>query len=139
MTPADMAATHAAAFTQSRPWRAEEFASLLENRFCHAVGEAACFALIRVVADEAELLTIATRPESQRQGKARACMTLFHDKARSLGATRAFLEVAADNTPARAVYAACGYVTSGTRPGYYPRPDGAASDALLMTRVLTRP
>lgn len=137
MTPADMATTHAAAFLQARPWSAEEFASLLDQRFCHVAGDAQCFALFRVIADEAELLTIATHPDAQRQGRALACMSLWHDSARALGAAQAFLDVAADNHPAIALYTACGYLQSGTRTGYYPRPDGTACDAILMSRNLS--
>ncbi|MDU9005875.1 GNAT family N-acetyltransferase [Sedimentitalea todarodis] len=138
MAPADMAEIHKAAFAQARPWSAEEFASLLDQQFCHVAGDADCFALFRVIADEAELLTIATRPKSQRQGRARACMLLWHDRARALGATQAFLDVAADNHPALALYSACGYVRSGTRTGYYPRPDGTTCDAILMSRDLSQ-
>lgn len=129
-----MAKLHAAAFTQARPWSAKEFSSLLDQRFCHLAGDAHCFALFRVIADEAELLTIATHPDAQRQGRAMACMSLWHDEARALGATHAFLDVAADNHAAMALYTACGYVQSGSRTGYYPRPDGAACDAILMSR-----
>lgn len=133
-----MAETHAAAFAQARPWSAEEFAGLLDQRFCHVTGDTNCFALFRVIADEAELLTIATHPNTQRQGRARACMSLWHGRARALGATQAFLDVAADNHPALALYAACGYAQSGTRTGYYPRPEGTVCDAILMSRNLSQ-
>lgn len=138
MTPADLADTHAAAFAQARPWSAEEFANLLDQRFCHVAGDATCFAVFRVIADEAELLTIATHPDAQRQGRALACMSRWHDSASALGAAQAFLDVAADNHPAIALYKACGYVQSGTRTGYYPRSNEAACDAILMTRNLSR-
>lgn len=137
MTPEQMAATHAAAFTQSRPWRAEEFADLLSMSGTFATGDARCFALIRVIADEAELLTIATHPDHQRQGLARACMADWQAEAATRGATRAFLEVAADNLPARTLYQNCGYERVGLRRGYYPRPGNAPSDAILMTCELT--
>lgn len=137
MSPEDMAATHAAAFSRSRPWSADEFAGLLAQRICHVTGDAGCFALFRVIADEAELLTIATHPDHRRQGKARVCMDRFHDEARALGATRAFLEVASDNAAAQALYRAAGYRPCGWRSAYYRAPDGAAADAILMSRDLT--
>ncbi|GHG88593.1 GNAT family N-acetyltransferase [Pseudodonghicola xiamenensis] len=136
MTPEDMAATHAAAFTQSRPWRAEEFADLLSMSGTFACGDARCFALIRVIADEAELLTIATHPDYQRQGRARTLMAQWQAKAAARGAARAFLEVAADNPAALSLYESCGYDPVGLRRGYYPRPDLAPSDAILMARSL---
>ncbi|MCG7520150.1 GNAT family N-acetyltransferase [Ruegeria sp. Ofav3-42] len=132
MTPHDLADTHAAAFTQSRPWTAEEFADLLSNKFTHVVGNAKSFALFQVIADEAELLTIATHPDSQRQGQARKRMQEWHSKAKVLGATRAFLDVAADNLPAIALYTHFGYRPCGSRKGYYLRENNQKIDAILM-------
>ncbi len=133
---ADMAATHAAAFTQSRPWSAAEFSDLLAQPYCFMVGDPKCFALVRVVVDEAELLTLATHPTRQRQGLARTLMPLWQTKARNRGARQAFLEVAADNTPAITLYAQCGYIQTGKRRAYYRRDDQPAVAALLMTRAL---
>lgn len=136
LTAEQMAATHAAAFTQSRPWSAEEFTALLHSPLIFAAGDARCFALVRVVADEAELLTIATRPEHHRQGLAHACMAAWQATARQRGAAEVFLEVAADNAPAQALYWANGFAESGRRKGYYPRQDAAAADAILMRKAL---
>jgi [ribosomal protein S18]-alanine N-acetyltransferase len=132
-----MAATHAQAFARSRPWSEDEFSGLLQNPACFATGEAACFALIRVVVDVAELLTIATHPDNRRQGLARACMARWQIEAHEKGAIRAILEVAADNLAAHALYRVCGFKICGSRRGYYQR-DGANNvDALMMARRLT--
>ena len=132
MTPQEMASTHAAAFTQSRPWTAEEFTDLLENRFTLCVGDDRCFALVQVIAGEAELLTIATHPRFQRQGLALRCMECWHDRAVALQATRSFLDVASDNSAAIALYERCGYRRCGLRKGYYLRKNGDLSDAIVM-------
>ncbi|WP_170467078.1 GNAT family N-acetyltransferase [Ruegeria arenilitoris] len=132
MTPEELAKTHVAAFTQSRPWTADEFAGLLANRFTHVVGNAQSFALFQVIADEAELLTIATHPTLQRQGMALARMREWHAQAAELGATRAILDVAADNLPAIALYDLCGYRRCGLRKGYYPRENNQKIDAIVM-------
>lgn len=132
-----MAAIHAAAFTQTRPWSEDEFSGFLNDPLCFALGDAHCFALIRVVADEAELLTIATHPDHQRRGLARRLMSLWLRTARTKGADRAFLEVAADNAPARALYDACGFQTCGMRKGYYARSDDTRMDAIVMASDLT--
>ncbi len=136
LTPAQMAATHAAAFTQSRPWSAQEFATLLDSPLVFATGDARCFSLLRVIADEAELLTIATDPAYQRQGLARTCMSDWETRARACGAAEAFLEVAQDNAPAQALYRTCGFAECGRRTGYYRRMDANPVDAILMRKAL---
>lgn len=134
--PAEMAATHAVAFPHERPWSTTEFATLLAQDTCLAAGDARCFALVRVVADEAELLSIATDPTHRRQGLARTVMQAWMTEAAARGATRAFLEVAADNAAATALYQACGFVPCGQRRGYYRRVSRPPVDALLMARTL---
>jgi len=136
MTPSQMAATHAAAFTNERPWSEGEFATFLANPLCFAIGDARAFALARAVADESELLTIATHPGHRRQGLARALMEQWLAEAQARGAARVFLEVASDNAAALALYDDFGFATDGCRKGYYARRDDAAADALLMSRAL---
>nr|WP_245398560.1 GNAT family N-acetyltransferase [Oceaniglobus trochenteri] len=132
-----MAHLHAGAMTLPRPWSAAEFAALLATPGTFAIGDSRAFALGRVILDEAELLTLATAPQQRRKGLARTCLAGFHARALSLGATRAFLEVSADNTAARALYDGAGYRQSGLRPRYY-RQDGAPPvDAVVMARDLT--
>lgn len=136
MTPQDLALIHAAAFTQSRPWTADEFADLLANRFTHSVGTSQSFALFQVTAGEAELLTIATHPLHQRQGLARQCMSIWQARAVELGAQRAFLDVAEDNSAAIALYEDCGYAPCALRKGYYARKNGINCNAIVMERCL---
>lgn len=136
LTPEQMAATHTAAFTQSRPWSAAEFAALLDSPLVFTAGDKRCFALVRVIADEAELLTIATDPTHQRQGLARACMAEWESTAHGRDAAEVFLEVAEDNTPAQALYRACGFAECGRRAGYYRREGAKPADALLMRKSL---
>ncbi|WP_342212782.1 GNAT family N-acetyltransferase [Pukyongiella litopenaei] len=137
ITPAQMARLHAVAMPPSRPWSEREFADLQAAPHCFAAGDARAFALARVIADEAELLTIATDPALRRRGLARACMGAWQAAAARRGATRAFLEVAADNHAARALYAACGYGVAGQRRGYYRRAGGGSVDALILERPLS--
>lgn len=136
MTPDALAKIHAAAFTQSRPWSASEFADLLNGRFTHLAGDERSFALFQVIADEAELLTIATHPRYQRRGLARRVMADWQARAQQLGASRAFLEVAADNTAAIALYEMSGYTPCGRRTAYYRRNNGPKVDAIMMERHL---
>lgn len=132
-----MAATHARAFAgHGRAWSAREFRDLMQSDLVFLCGDARAFALGRAVADEAELLTLATDPAHQRAGLARACLGAFEAQAASRGASAAFLDVAEDNTTARALYTAAGYAETGRRRGYYTSATGAAVDALLLRKIL---
>ncbi|SEK58236.1 ribosomal-protein-alanine N-acetyltransferase [Jannaschia helgolandensis] len=126
-----MAALHAQAFDGSARWSAESFTAMLDRSDTIIVSGNDGFALGRVMADEAELLTIVVALAQRGQGTARTLLSDFDREARKLGATQAFLEVAADNAPARALYAATGWIQVGLRPGYY---DG--TDARLLRKTL---
>ena len=136
MTPEALAAVHGASFETPRPWSAAEFASLLADPMVFAVGDAAGFAFGRVVADEAELLTLTVAPTARRRGLARACLAAFESTAKARGAATAFLEVAAGNTPAIALYQGAGWHQTGRRPGYFRHGDGGREDALILTKPL---
>lgn len=137
MTPETMARLHARAFAgQMRAWSTAEFQSLIDSPLTFVTGDARAFALGRAIADEAELLTLATDPAHRRHGLARACLASFETAARAHGARRAFLEVAADNAPALALYHAAGYVQIARRAAYYDRATGPATDALILQKPL---
>ena len=128
------AALHGASFDE--PWTTDSFAVLLAQP-----GVAgwlwdeppAGLLLVRAVADEAEILTLAVTPAARRQHGAN---TLIAEALRVLaqGLTRRiFLEVAADNTAALAVYGRAGFIPCGRRPGYYAN---GTIDAVIMERTL---
>ena len=131
-TPADadtLAAIHAEAFDS--PWNAAALADLLGQAGVFGIAAPRGFILCRVVLDEAEILTLAVRPEVRRQGLARRLTRAAGDTARGLGAERLFLEVAEDNVAARGLYAGAGFVETGRRRGYYETPQGR-TDALIL-------
>jgi len=137
MTPDAMAACHARAFAQTgRAWSVAEFGALLDNPLVISTGDRRAFALGRVVAREAELLTLACDPAHRRTGLARACLGAFETEARDRGAVTAFLEVAADNTAAIRLYHAADYTELARRRGYYPRKTEGAADAIVMRKTL---
>ncbi|WP_439476400.1 ribosomal protein S18-alanine N-acetyltransferase [Brevundimonas sp.] len=129
-TAARLAEVHTAAF--STPWGAAALEALLDQTGVFAIEEPDGFILIRAVADEAEILTLAVRPEARRQGLGARLVREGATAAASRGATRLFLEVADDNTAALALYARAGFAGAGRRPGYYARPDGGRQDALIL-------
>ena len=136
-----LATVHAQAF--DAPWPPESFADLLASPgvFALAAIDQAPVGLIllRAVADEAEVLTLAVAPTHRRRGAARALLTAGLGLATQAGAQAAFLEVAADNPGAIALYRAAGFADVGRRTGYYRRDDGPAADALVLHRTLNSP
>lgn len=137
MTPLQLAALHARCFTTPRPWSAAEFAAFLADPLAFLLVEGdAGFLLGRAVAGEAELLTLAVAPEARRRGLGQRLVSRFLYQARLRGAESAFLEVAANNAPAQALYAHAGFSPAGRRRGYYAGPDGARLDALVLRRDL---
>lgn len=137
MTPADLARLHALAFVVPRPWSAAEFADLTARADTFLVGAGEGFLLGRVIADEAELLTLAVAPAARRRGLGAALVGAFLEQAAARGAATAFLEVAADNAAAIALYSAAGFARAGLRKGYFRHPDGRPIDALVMARALS--
>lgn len=134
--PEPLARTHARAFAgQGRGWTVAEFTALLDSPHTILAGDARGFALARVLADEAELLTIATDPGHRRKGLARAALGAVETEARARGAARLLLEVAEDNRAAIALYEAAGYRRIGRRAQYYRRESGRI-DALLLAKPL---
>lgn len=141
MTPDALAALHARCFAVPPPWRADSFAALLQEpqTFLCADPLGRAFALGRVIADEAELLTLATDPGARRKGLARELMDRFEAAARDRGAVVAFLEVAETNAAALALYHGCGYRPVGRRPGYYPGTGQDAAAAPVAAMILSKP
>ena len=135
---ADLASVHATSF--DHPWSAADIAELLAGPggFGLAVrdaGDIRAFILVRAIAGEAEILTLAVAPAARRRGVASALVEGAVLAAQAAGAEAMFLEVAADNTAAIALYVGAGFARVGARPGYYPRETGAI-DALVMRRDL---
>lgn len=135
-TPEALAALSARAYRHMAPWGARAFAETLARPQALLVADPHAFVLGLVILDEVEILALAADPGQQRRGHASAALARFHARAQARGASRALLEVAAANAPARAFYSRHGYASAGLRRGYYPRPESPADDAVIMARPL---
>jgi ribosomal-protein-alanine N-acetyltransferase len=138
---ADMLAKlHAQGFY--RGWPREEFATYIAGHdtpiyvACDARRRIAGFAMLRLVADEAELITIAVDPKWRKKGVGLALMRALFEDLRMTPARQLFLEVAADNPAALKLYAKLGFAKVSERQGYYARADGRPATALVMARDL---
>lgn len=93
------------------------------------------FALARSVADEAELLLIAVRPDSQRCGTGQRLVSQIIDQLREEGVKKLHLEMRTDN-PALAFYNNLGFEQVGLRRNYYRGADGQLTDAATLSRQI---
>lgn len=93
------------------------------------------FALARVIADEAELLLLATRPAARRRGIAGALLRAVIAEAESRGVAQLHLEVRAGNDAVR-LYRREGFEKVGERRNYYRGKMGQAFDAHTYAREL---
>jgi ribosomal-protein-alanine N-acetyltransferase len=133
-----LAELHASAF--DAPWPADEILRFAEDRggvglAVEADGALAGFILCRLIAGEAEVLTLAVRPAARRRGIGRALLEAALVLATPI-AESMFLEVAADNPGAVALYEGAGFERVGRRAGYYGRPSAGSVDAIVMRRAL---
>lgn len=140
MTPESLAHVHGLAFMVPAPWSATDFAAFLADPTCFVVtreqgGAILAFGLFRVVADEAELLTLATAPQARRKGLAREVLREGLVTAQARGADQCFLEVAADNQTAILLYQSEGFVQIGLRKSYYQIMGGPSLDALVFRAI----
>ena len=125
---------HAEAF--DRAWSAQEFQDLLGNSGCLALVAESGFALARLVAGEAELLTIVTSAQARRQGTGLALMKALVAWLAQQGAESLFLEVNVHNQPAIKLYEKLGFSLISRRKDYYTRKDGRQEDGLLYKLAL---
>lgn len=134
-----LAATlHAECFTPS--WGEDAFRSalaipgtVLQILACDETPVA--FALYRRMFEEAEILTLGTRPAFRGRRLAATLLREGQTYLAALQVERLFLEVGAQNTPARRLYSSMGFKEIGRRAGYYLHGD-RSEDAIIMLKNL---
>lgn len=134
-----LAAMHAECFDNA--WSATEFAKLMAMPGALSLlavegSEPVAFVLARQAAGEAEILAIGTRPFARRRGIAKKVMSHLAQELRGAGLTQLFIEVAAGNDAARALYAGQDFAVTGRRKAYYEKPGGKREDAIVMMKAL---
>ena len=139
----DLAQLHAQAFPSGEAWNAEAFESLLAQASTQAIGllsesHLAAFILVQFIRPEAEILTLATSPQVQRQGLAQLLVQSVETELHADGLDKWLLDVAADNHRAIAFYQKLGFQEDGRRPGYYKRLEGTRVDAILLSKHVAR-
>ena len=122
----------------SHPWTRKLFQEGLSSYQCwvmYADGVQIGHGVIQLILDEAHLLNITVRPQSQGRGLGLQLLEHLMQRARQLGAGECFLEVRASNQSAYRLYERFGFNEVGRRRDYYPAV-GGREDALVMACTL---
>jgi ribosomal-protein-alanine N-acetyltransferase len=137
---ARLAQLHGASF--HRGWGEGEFETMLgeRNTLVHRLKlgrKVIGFAVSRMAADEAEILSIAVDADHRGKGLSRNLLMTHLGHLAGHGVRSIFLEVEENNAPARRLYDWAGFGVVGRRERYYKQPDGEQLNALLMRRDLS--
>ena len=135
-----LAELHGASF--HRGWGESEFEAMLteRNTLVHRLRmgrKTIGFAVSRMAADEAEILSIAVDAGHRGRGLSRTLLLTHLGHLAGRGVRTIFLEVEENNQPARRLYEWAGFGVVGRRERYYQQPGGEQLNALLMRRDLS--
>jgi ribosomal-protein-alanine N-acetyltransferase len=135
-----LARLHGASF--HRAWGESEFESMLaeRNTLLHRLRmgrKTIGFAVSRMEADEAEILSIAVAASHRGRGLSRNLLLTHLGHLAGRGVRTVFLEVEENNQPARRLYERAGFGIAGRRERYYREANGVQLNALLMRRDLS--
>ncbi|MEM8788949.1 MAG: GNAT family N-acetyltransferase [Pseudomonadota bacterium] len=144
MAPDALAALHAACFNDTpRPWTEAEFReldghanTLLLTATDPGQGPPQALLVARRAGPEAEILTLCTHPAARRRGHAAQLLDRLDAWAGANRIQDLFLEVAAGNAAARALYATAGFRERGLRRDYYAASGRQCVHALVLGKSL---
>jgi ribosomal-protein-alanine N-acetyltransferase len=136
----DLAKLHGASF--HRGWGEGEFETMLSQRntLAHRLrlrSRIIGFAVSRIAADEAEILSIAIASGHRGRGLSRELLLTHLGHLAGRGVRTVFLEVEENNQPARRLYDRVGFAIAGRRERYYREAGGEQLNALVMRRDLS--
>jgi ribosomal-protein-alanine N-acetyltransferase len=135
-----LAQLHGASF--HRGWGEGEFEQMLaeRNTLLHRLRQGRTtigFAVSRMAADEAEILSIAVDVRHRGRGLSRSLLLTHLGHLAGRGIRTVFLEVEENNQPARRLYDRVGFAVTGRRERYYKQASGEQLNAVLMRRDLS--
>ncbi len=112
-------------------------ANLADGAYIEGTSELVGFVVSRIVAGEAEILTIAVEPRLRGQGLGRQLLQAHMAALVSKKVGAVFLEVEDTNAAALALYARTGFEQIGRREGYYRQGRDRPAAALTMRKLLS--
>jgi ribosomal-protein-alanine N-acetyltransferase len=123
---------------QAAQWERESYDRANGNGQIILVAEVARevrgFLVMRVAAEEAEILNMAVDPAQCRQGTGSELLLAAEEQARKQDAKQMYLEVRESSSAARTFYEKHGFRQTGARPKYYVEP---TETAVLMEKKIT--
>ena len=133
-----LARIHGETFSTSRKAFSSSFIlSLIQSsRVVLVYREQKGFCLLRVLDKEAEIITIAIRPQFQGRGIGYSILLEAIKLVQETECEKIFLEVDFTNKIAIRLYSKLGFQKCGLRNQYYKNLNGKTSDALIMEKVL---
>jgi ribosomal-protein-alanine N-acetyltransferase len=90
------------------------------------------FIIVRIILDEAEILTLVVSPHTRRQGVGRSLVKKALNAAYKKGVQHIYLEAAENNIAALRLYSLFGSEKYGERAGYYSSNKGCNQAAILL-------
>ena len=121
----------------SHPWTEKTFNSCIGGRYFGSFiknnTDTLGFYIGEHVIGEVTLMDICVSPNNQGKGFGKVLMNHFIAEAKSIGASKIWLEVRAKNIGAQMMYINSGFVETNRRTGYYPSAKGFGyEDAIVM-------
>ncbi|MEO0809235.1 MAG: GNAT family N-acetyltransferase [Pseudomonadota bacterium] len=132
-----IAALHADSF--HRGWSVDEVQGLLKGAgsigvIAFVAAEAAGFLFARVIAPDAEIISLAVKHDFRRRGIGGSMLVALEGELIARCCDKIFLEVAETNYDALRLYERLDFNRVGKRPGYYQSPQGCRTTALLLRK-----
>lgn len=125
---------HAASFQPS--WKESDFNGMFMIAHTVAFVAQEGFAVVRLIAGEAEILTFAVNPQARRRGIGGALIASLKEWLKTNKAETVFLEVRQSNLPAINMYVKAEFTSISERKDYYSNPDGSRESAIVMRLAL---
>ena len=132
MTPKEMSELHSVCMNGYQTWSEAYYKKLLKSKISIFKISPFGFGCARLIKDEAEILMILVKPNARRNGHATLILKKLTEELRSLGCGKIFLEVAAPNKEAIALYLKNHFRCIGHRSKYYSLIGGQKVDALVL-------
>jgi len=121
---------HADCFAKN--WSERDFAEMFDFAGTFAIIAEQGFAVIRILFDEAEIITVGVEKSARKQGVAAKIVAQMLEFVTQKQVANIFLEVRKSNIAAINLYQKFDFKIISTRKNYYHNDDGTSEDAIMM-------